>query len=285
MYNSNNNDKNNNKNNNNDKNNNDKNNNNNDKNNNSINIYSDKTVKKIKLVLLGNSAAGKTCMVQRMVNNMFNIHSSPTIGAAYTIYSVETNIKVEIWDTAGQERFHSLLPMYARGAEIIIVVIDIDKNVDEQFLKWNKYIQENEKLFSPYSKVFLIFNKSDLNSDFEIPENIMNQQQFTFITLVSAKTGHNIEKLKFHLELTAKKIVDECARRSHEFANTRRNSRGITDNNNGINNGMNLNNGINSNNANDSIFGSTFSNMNMKINVDLSEYKEKMKRYYENPRC
>ena len=108
----------------------------------------------------------------------------------------------------------------------------------------------------------------------------MNQPQFTFITLVSAKTGHNIDKLKFHLELTAKKIVDECARRSHEFVNTRRNSRGITDNNNGDNNI-----GMNSNNANDSIFGSTFSNMNMKINVDLSEYKEKMKRYYENPRC
>jgi hypothetical protein len=46
-----------------------------------------------------------------------------------------------------------------------------------------------------------------------------------------------------------------------------------------------LNNGINLNDANDTVFGSTFSNINMKINVDLSEYKEKMKRYYENPRC
>ena len=51
------------------------------------------------------------------------------------------------------------------------------------------------------------------------------------------------------------------------------------------NNGMNSNNSNNSNNANDTAFGSTFSNINMKINVDLSEYKEKMKRYYENPRC
>jgi small GTP-binding protein len=266
---------------------------NNSSNNDNINIYSSKTVKKIKLVLLGNSAAGKTCIVQRMVNNMFNINNSLTIGAAYTIYSVETNIKIEIWDTAGQERFHSLLPLYARGAEIIIVVIDIEKNIDEQFLKWNKYIQENETLFSPHFKLFLIFTKHDLNSGFEIPETVMNQPQFTFITLVSAKTGHNIDKLKFHLELTAKKIVDECARRSHEFANTRRNSRGITDNNNGINGniGMNGNNGMNSNNSNnangdnDTVFGSTFSNINMKINVDLSEYKEKMKRYYENPRC
>jgi small GTP-binding protein len=242
----------------------------NNNNNNSI----DKTVKKIKLVLLGNSAVGKTCMVQRMTYSTFNVNSSPTIGAAYTIYSVEPNIKIEMWDTAGQERFHSLLPMYARGAEIIIVVIDIEKNIDEQILKWNKYIQDNEKLFSPYFKLFLIFNKYDLNTGFEIPSYIMDQHQFTFITLVSAKSGHNIDKFKFNLELAAKKLVDECARKSHEFANARQNNRGINNNN---------SESSIRNTGNDTIFGSTFSNM--KINVDLSEYKQKMKRYYENPHC
>jgi small GTP-binding protein len=238
------------------------------------NNNSDKTVKKIKLVLLGSSAVGKTCMVQRMTYSTFNVNSSPTIGAAYTIYSVEPNIKLEIWDTAGQERFHSLLPMYARGAEIIIVVIDIEKNIDEQILKWNKYIQDNEKLFSPYFKMFLIFNKYDLNPGFEIPSYIMDQQQYTFITLVSAKNGHNIDKLKCHLELAAKKIVDESARRSHEFANMRHNSRGINNNDSDSNI---------ENTANDTIFGSTFSNM--KRTVDLSEYRDKMKNYYENSRC
>lgn len=255
-------------------------------NNNNSSNSSDKTVKKVKLVLLGNSAAGKTCIVQRMAYNTFDINSTSTIGAAYTIYSVEPNVKVEIWDTAGQERFHSLLPLYARGAEIIIVVIDIEKNIDEQILKWNKYIQDNEKLFSQYYKMFLIFNKYDLNGDFEVPINIMNQIQFPFITLVSAKTGYNIDKLKFHLELNAKKIVDESARRSHEFANMHRNSRGINNgNNNSSNNNGDGNIGMNSNNSNDTIFGSTFSNINTKLSLDISEYKEKMKRYYENPHC
>jgi hypothetical protein len=91
------------------------------------------------------------------------------------------------------------------------------------------------------------------------------------------------------LELNAKKIVDEAARRSHEFAaNMHRNNRGTNNrtNSNG-DNSDNSDNGDNGdgNNANDTTFGSTFSNINMKINVDLSEYKEKMKRYYENPRC
>jgi hypothetical protein len=103
----------------------------------------------------------------------------------------------------------------------------------------------------------------------------MDQQQYTFITLVSAKNGHNIDKFKFHLELAAKKIVDESARRSHEFANMRHKSRGINNNNSSDSNIENT--------ANDTIFGSTFSNM--KRTVDLSEYRDKMKNYYENSRC
>lgn len=227
---------------------------------------SDKTMKRIKSVILGNSAAGKTCIVQRMIYNTFTVNSTQTIGAAFSIYTVESNIKIEIWDTAGQERFHSLLPMYARGAEIIIVVVDINKNIDEQILKWNKYIQDNEKLFVPYYKLFLIFNKHDLNSDFQIPTNIVNQSQFVFITLVSAKTGYGIDKLKFHMELNSKKIIDDNARRSHDSSSIDRNH--------------NSGNSNIQNNTNDTIFSSL---SNMKVNVE--EYRDKMKKYYEDSRC
>ena len=226
-------------------------------------------VKKIKLVLFGNSGAGKTCIVQRMRYNTFNYDVNLTIGAAYTIYTVEDNIKIEIWDTAGQERFHSLLPLYARCAEIIVVVIDIDKNIDEQFLKWNKYIQDNETLFSPNFKLILIFNKHDLNNDFEIPKDIVNQTQFGLITLVSAKSGYNIDKLKLHLDITVKKYIDERARASHEHRNNFNNSNSNNSNNN--NNNSNI-----ENSSNDTIFGYTFSNM--KVNAGLLECKEKIKK-------
>jgi small GTP-binding protein len=186
-----------------------------------------------------------------------------TIGAAFTLYTVEDNIKIEIWDTAGQERFHSLLPLYARCAEIIIVVIDIQENIDEQILKWKKYIQDNETLFSPNFKLILIFNKYDLNNDFEIPKDIINQTQFGLITLVSAKSGYNIDKLKLHLDVIVKKYIDENAHASHEYRNK-------------FNNSNNDNNSNIENSSNDTIFGSTFSNM--KINFGLSEYKEKMKK-------
>ena len=231
--------------------------------NNINNNINNKMVKKIKLVFFGNSGAGKTCIVQRMKYNTFNYNTNMTIGAAFTLYTVEDNIKIEIWDTAGQERFHSLLPLYARCADIVIVVINIQENIDEQFLKWKKYIQDNETLFSPNFKLILIFNKHDLNNDFEIPKDIINQTQFGLITLVSAKSGYNIDKLKLHLDVIVKKYIDENAHASHEYRNK-------------FNTSNNDNNSNIENSSNDTIFGSTFSNM--KINFGLSEYKEKMKK-------
>lgn len=234
---------------------------------NNNNTNDNNSIGKIKLVLLGNSGAGKTCIVQRMINNIFNVNNSSTIGAAYTIYSIDKNVKIEMWDTAGQERFYSLLPMYARGAEIIIVVIDINKSIDEQFVKWNKYIEDNQKRFSPHFKLFLVFNKHDLNTDFEIPTSILEQTQYTFITLVSAKTAHNIDKLKTHLEIVARKIVEERA-----IATSMRVNLDASAN-------ANNRNSNNNNNKNDTIFGSKFANIN------FSEYGDKMKKYYDGAHC
>ena len=230
------------------------------------NLNNNNTVVKIKLVLIGNSAAGKTCIVQRMVNNIFNVNNSSTIGAAYMTYSIDKNIKIEMWDTAGQERFYSLLPMYARGAEVIIIVVDIEKSVEEQFVKWSKYIEDNKKLFLPHFKLFLIFNKYDLNTKFEIPKIILEQTQFIYISIVSAKNSHNIDKLKTYLEVVAKKIVEERVTHIHLHANSNSN----------VGNNSNI-----GDNKNDTIFGSKFSN----ININITEYGDKMKKYYDDAHC
>ena len=230
------------------------------------NLSNNNTVAKIKLVLIGNSAAGKTCIVQRMVNNIFNVNNNSTIGAAYMTYSIDKNLKIEMWDTAGQERFYSLLPMYARGAEVIIIVVDIEKSVEEQFVKWSKYIEDNKKLFSPHFKLFLIFNKYDLNTKFEIPKIILEQTQFIYISIVSAKNSHNIDKLKTYLEVVAKKIIEERATHIQLHANSNSN----------VGNNSNI-----GDNKNDTIFGSKFSN----ININITEYGDKMKKYYDDAHC
>ena len=72
--------------------------------------------------------AGKSSLVLRFVKGQFFEYQESTIGAAFLTQTVATSdvtVKFEIWDTAGQERYHSLAPMYYRGAAAAIVVYDI----------------------------------------------------------------------------------------------------------------------------------------------------------------
>ncbi|KAK4488028.1 hypothetical protein RD792_003796 [Penstemon davidsonii] len=81
-----------------------------------------------KLVLLGDVGAGKSSLVLRFVKGQFVEFQESTIGAAFfsqTVAVNEATVKFEIWDTAGQERYHSLAPMYYRGAAAAIIVYDI----------------------------------------------------------------------------------------------------------------------------------------------------------------
>jgi small GTP-binding protein len=88
-----------------------------------------------KLVLLGDSNVGKSCLVHRFVKHSFNSDQVTTVGAAFLQSPVplddspEDKIQFGIWDTAGSERYKALAPMYYRGAEAAIVVYDITRCV------------------------------------------------------------------------------------------------------------------------------------------------------------
>ena len=160
-----------------------------------------------KVVILGDSGVGKTCLVNRLVFNMYINYTNPTIGAAFASYKVNDDFIYEIWDTAGQERFHSLLPMYLRNADIIFIVIDINQSIEQinrQFMKWFSYTKNNINLLNKDYKICLFFNKQDMNKYFQVPEDILGNKEISFINLMSAKTGYNIDKIKSTLESLAK---------------------------------------------------------------------------------
>ena len=99
-----------------------------------------------KLVLLGESAVGKSSLVLRFVKGQFHEFQESTIGAAFLTQTVcldDTTVKFEIWDTAGQERYHSLAPMYYRGAQAAIVVYDIT-NADT-FARAKTWVRELQR--------------------------------------------------------------------------------------------------------------------------------------------
>jgi Ras-related protein Rab-1A len=81
-----------------------------------------------KIQLVGNSAVGKSCLLVRFADNIFNESFLPTIGVDFKIRTFELNgkkVKLQIWDTAGQERFKTITASYYKGAHGIILVYDI----------------------------------------------------------------------------------------------------------------------------------------------------------------
>ncbi|XP_043916617.1 ras-related protein Rab-5A-like [Protopterus annectens] len=152
-----------------------------------------------KLVLLGESAVGKSSLVLRFVKGQFHEFQESTIGAAFLAQSVcldDTTVKFEIWDTAGQERYHSLAPMYYRGAQAAIVVFDITK--PETFDRAKAWVKELQRQASANIVIALAGNKTDLADkrmvEYEEAQSYAEDSGLLFME-TSAKTAMNVNEL------------------------------------------------------------------------------------------
>ena len=116
-----------------------------------------------KVVLLGDTSVGKSCLANRFVNDSFFEFQEPTIGAAFMTRNLEVgnfSIRYEIWDTAGQERYRSLAPMYYRGAMAAVIVYDITQ--EDSFKGAKTWINEIKTKGRKDCVIVLVGNKSDL---------------------------------------------------------------------------------------------------------------------------
>eukprot|EP00700_Malawimonas_jakobiformis_P003811 EC726731.1.p1 GENE.EC726731.1~~EC726731.1.p1 ORF type:complete len:208 (+),score=33.86 EC726731.1:110-733(+) len=152
-----------------------------------------------KLVLLGDSAVGKSSLVLRFVRGQFSEYQESTIGAAFLTQTVNVNdvtVKFEIWDTAGQERCHSLAPMYYRGAAAAIVVYDITSK--DSFERAKSWVQELQRQGSSNIVIALAGNKLDLEAqrkvDYEEARRYAEENGVMFME-TSAKTAQNVRDL------------------------------------------------------------------------------------------
>ncbi|KER25501.1 hypothetical protein T265_07070 [Opisthorchis viverrini] len=119
-----------------------------------------------KLVLLGESAVGKSSIVLRFVKAQFSEFQEATIGAAFLTQTVicgdpPRSVRFEIWDTAGQERYHSLAPMYYRGAQAAIIVYDITN--PSSFERAKSWVNELNERSNAVKVIALAGNKLDLD--------------------------------------------------------------------------------------------------------------------------
>lgn len=156
-----------------------------------------------KLVLLGDMGAGKSSLVLRFVKGQFLEFQESTIGAAFFSQTVAVNdstVKFEIWDTAGQERYHSLAPMYYRGAAAAIIVYDITST--ESFTRAKKWVQELQKQGNPNMVVALAGNKTDLDDKRKVTAEEARayaEENGLFFMETSAKASTNVNDMFYEI--------------------------------------------------------------------------------------
>ena len=123
--------------------------------------------RRFKLVVLGTTGVGKTCLTLRFVKGLYETESLPTIGAAYMTKKIvgdHTDFVYEIWDTAGQERYQAITPLYYRSAEAAVIVFDLtDTDSFEKAQHWLKRLRKERP--DPSMPIALAANKSDATSE------------------------------------------------------------------------------------------------------------------------
>ena len=152
----------------------------------------------LKILTLGDSSVGKTCIMLRYAEDDFPKSTMPTIGIEYKTKVIQINnqsIKLQIWDTAGQERYHRILAStFYRRANGILLVYDLTERASFNNVEnWMKQIRQKA---DPGIEIVLVGNKLDLVKDQDFTEGKELAASFGIpFYVVSAKTGANISEV------------------------------------------------------------------------------------------
>ncbi len=170
----------------------------------------------IKLLLIGDSGVGKSCLLLRFCDDAWTPSFITTIGIDFKIRTIELDgkrIKLQIWDTAGQERFRTITTAYYRGAMGILLVFDVtDQKSFENVRTWHANIEQHAS--EGVSKI-LIGNKSDWEEKRAVTteqgEELAKELGIPYIE-TSAKSNANVEEAFFNLAREVKtRLIDTAA--------------------------------------------------------------------------
>jgi len=150
-----------------------------------------------KLLLIGDSGVGKSCLLLRFADDTYTESYISTIGVDFKIRTIELDgktIKLQIWDTAGQERFRTITSSYYRGAHGIIIVYDVtDKATFNNVKQW---LQEIDRYACENVNKLLVGNKCDLANkrivDYNEAKEFADTLGVPFLE-TSAKNATNVE--------------------------------------------------------------------------------------------
>ncbi|CAD7942900.1 unnamed protein product [Amoebophrya sp. A120] len=151
----------------------------------------------IKLLLLGDSAVGKSSLLMRFTEDKFEQNFVITIGVDFRMKTIERGnkkLRVQVWDTAGQERFRTITPAYYRSAMGVVMCYDITD--DATFDNVEMWLNNLDQHGSSDVQKILIGNKSDLEEKRKVPKErgfeLAAKHKMQFYE-TSAKTGDFVE--------------------------------------------------------------------------------------------
>ena len=163
-----------------------------------------------KILLLGDSGVGKSCIIIRYIENNFSTNLMNSIGVDFKLKNIQIdnkNIKLQIWDTAGQERFRTITTSYYKGAHAILIVFDLTDR--ESFEHVRNWMADIDKFAKEGVYRILVGNKCDLENSRKVRKEegneIANKYGIKYIE-TSAKETTNIDDL---FESTAKHLLSK----------------------------------------------------------------------------
>ncbi|KAK8585507.1 hypothetical protein V6N13_050486 [Hibiscus sabdariffa] len=161
-----------------------------------------------KIVIIGDSAVGKSNLLSRYSRNEFNAHSKATIGVEFQTQSVEIDgkeVKAQIWDTAGQERFRAVTSAYYRGAFGALLVYDISRRATfDNVARWLDELNLAR---------MLVGNKCDLEDSREVSlgeGKRLAESEGLFFIETSALDSTNVETA---FEMVIREIYNNVSRK------------------------------------------------------------------------
>eukprot|EP00349_Pseudokeronopsis_sp_Brazil_P001962 CAMPEP_0202959430 /NCGR_PEP_ID=MMETSP1396-20130829/3620_1 /ASSEMBLY_ACC=CAM_ASM_000872 /TAXON_ID= /ORGANISM="Pseudokeronopsis sp., Strain Brazil" /LENGTH=175 /DNA_ID=CAMNT_0049677979 /DNA_START=12 /DNA_END=539 /DNA_ORIENTATION=+ len=151
-----------------------------------------------KIIIIGDSGIGKSCVLKRLVENEFKEDHDVTVGVEFGSYLIRIEdkiLKLQIWDTAGQESFRSITKIFYRGAHAAILGYSITNR--ETFNNLTDWMKEARNSCSPEVLMFLLGNKSDMEVEREVDEHegarFKKENDLLYFTETSAKSGDNVD--------------------------------------------------------------------------------------------
>lgn len=176
----------------------------------------DDEILQIKMILLGNTAVGKTSIINRYVEDNFSSNLMSSVNMTFTQKTLKIDkqkVQLNIWDTVGQEKFRSLSKLFFKDTKIVALVYSItNKNSFNDLEFWLKTFKET---IGEDVVIGVMGNKSDLFLEQEVSEEEgekFAEENGGFFDLVSAKEN------KAGLDKFITKLVTECLKKNQNLS-------------------------------------------------------------------